>query len=542
MKKLAFSPDSWPVLSALLMLAAAYLPALGAPFVWDDLGWILFNRSLDQPIPLSGYLGNEYFSLSGETSWRPLATLTYNALSLAAGKSPLAFRSLSLLLHLLAASLYLRLLIGSGLPFSAAAMAAALFMVHPANVETLMCASFNEELLVACALLGMVVAHRAGKPLLAGVAFLAGLLSKETAVLGLPLVFLYDWSHKGLSACKRSFPAYISYTVVAVAFGWFSVFGLSAPGMQAKAAVPVFDRLCFALESLWAFVRVQVLPLGLRIEYFALPTDSTSKALGLTAFAAGVAVAAGLVLRKLWRGPEKRPWAFYLAWPFLFWFVSSGAAPAGVLTTRLLAERWLYLPMLGSAALAALALQRRPKVSAAVLACLGILMFARTRDWADERRLWGSLVRQYPWSAKAHEGLGDACSHFRDYGPALASYEEALRLRETRQDPLLRYYVPISGGRLNWQSPSLRRSLGGGYFRAGAFSRAEPHLAKAIELDPRDPFAYRLLGYLRARQGRFAEARRWADQGLSKNPQDEFLLRLAKDAGAKRLTFQPRMD
>ncbi|MBI5210764.1 MAG: hypothetical protein HY927_12410, partial [Elusimicrobia bacterium] len=378
----------WPTLlpwaSAMAVLAAVYLPVLGAPFVWDDLGAIFFNSSLERPIPLTAYFGPEYFSLSGETTWRPLATLSYNALAVIAGKSPLAFRASGLALHLAAAALLARLLLGSGLSAGAAATAAALFLVHPAHVETLMCAAFNEELLAACGVLAMLLAHRAGMTLIAAAAFLAALASKETALAALPLVVLDDWSHHGPDRARRNLPRYAAYAAAAAAFEWWSIAGLAAPGFLARAAIPPWHRLYFAVESLWHGFRVQLIPTGLRIEYFALPPSSGLQVLAAAAFAAVFTGSAAAALKRFWKEPSSarpsnslpeggrdarpptwtaRPLAFYLAWPLLFWFAFSGLVPAGSLTTRLMAERWLYLPLLGSAALAAALLEGRPRVA-----------------------------------------------------------------------------------------------------------------------------------------------------------------------------------
>ncbi|MFA6317576.1 MAG: hypothetical protein WC943_09165 [Elusimicrobiota bacterium] len=535
------APENRPALFALAFLAAFYLPAFGAPFVWDDLGWILFNSALDRPLPLSGYFSDAYFRLSGETTWRPLTTAVYNGLTLAFGKSPWAFRGFGLLLHLLAGGLLLRLLTGSGLARGGALLGTALFLVHPAHVETLMCASFDEELLAACGVLSAILSHRAGRQGLAAGFVLLGLLSKETALAAIPLILLDDFCRRGSFGLRRGLPSYAVYAATALAFAWFAVFGLSAPGLGAKAAVPLPDRLGFCLQGLWAFVRVQVLPVGLRIEYFALPA-SGPETLVLVLFAALLVAGTGLFLRRIWRAPEDRPLALLLAWPFLFWLGISGAVPAGMLSTRLMAERWLYLPLLGACGLAAWGLQRRPRLAAAVLALLAVFTAVRVHDWTDERRLWSSLVQRYPLSAKAHEGLGDAQVRYKNFGPALASYEEALRLREERRDPVLAYYVPISAGHLNWQSPSLRRSLGAAYIREGGLDQAGRHLRKAVELAPDDPYAYRLLSYIGCLEDRFQEGLTWAEAGLSKNPDDDILLRLQDASRKRRLDFRLKLD
>ncbi|MBI5624802.1 MAG: hypothetical protein HY924_13570 [Elusimicrobia bacterium] len=539
-KALAEPANLLPLFS-LALLAAAYLPALSAPFVWDDLGWILFNQALEAPLGLSAYLSDDYFRLSGETSWRPLATAVYNGLTLLAGKEPWAFRLSSLLLHLLTAGLLYRLLLGSGFQKAAAGLACGLFLIHPAHAETLMCAAFNEELLVAVSVLAMLLFHRQGRRLWAAGCLALGLLAKETALAGLALVLLDSWSREGKAGLKRCLAPAAVYAGAALLVLWFALFKLSAPLSSAKAAVPGLDRLVFGLESLVTFVRVQVLPVGLRIEYFALPASSLDTA-WLALFAALLLVAAARLMKQLWQAPELKPLALFLAWPFIFWLSFSGAVPAGVLSTRMMAERWLYLPLMGSCALAGWSLQRRPKLAAAVLAVLATLMLGRVRDWTDERRLWSSLVRQYPWCAKAQQGLGDAQVRCKDHSAGLASYEEALRLREGRLDPVLSYYVPISGGHLDWQSPSLRRSLGAGLIRQGELHKARTHLVKAVELDPSDPYAYRLLSYASCLRSEFKEGLEWAEKGLAQSPEDDILLRLAEASKKKSLDFRLKLD
>ncbi len=140
----------------------------------DDRGTIVLNSKIDHPIADKEFFNPLYYSFSGEESWRPLATFSYYAMERIFGKSPAAMRTPQWVAHVLIGFMLFSLALSSGFTELAASWAAAFFWLQPANIETLMCVSFNEEVLVA---LGLLWAF----------------LSKETAIVFLPLVFLHDF-------------------------------------------------------------------------------------------------------------------------------------------------------------------------------------------------------------------------------------------------------------------------------------------------------------------------------------------------------------
>src|SRR5262249_49830368 len=152
-----------------------------------------FNSAYDRPIPLKDFFTPRYFDFAkGEYSWRPLSTFSHYVLIRIFGKSTAALRGFSLLLHFLNGFLLLAILAEWGFPNEIAAWAVVLFWVHPAHVESLMCAAFNKELLAAFGLLFMLAAHQRGQWGIAAFGFALALLAKESAAAGFPLVILYD--------------------------------------------------------------------------------------------------------------------------------------------------------------------------------------------------------------------------------------------------------------------------------------------------------------------------------------------------------------
>ncbi|HVE14089.1 MAG TPA: glycosyltransferase family 39 protein [Elusimicrobiota bacterium] len=514
-----------------LLAAGVYLPRLGAPLAWDDLPYIAFNPALRRPIPPSAYFRPAYFEVSREATWRPLATWTYAAMLRAFGERPWALRLPGFLLHLACGLLAFLLLRELGSPDGAAAWAAALFLVHPVHVETVMCVSFNEDLLVCAGLLGMLLAHARGRTVLAGALYAAAMLSKETGILGLPLAALLDRESRRPWRARRG--SYAAYAILAASYLRLRLGPLAGPSEGPALALPLWERALQAAKALAVSLRVLALPVGLRIEYFALP-PRPADLLAPAALAALAGAAALLVRRR--PAPDER---FAFAWPWPFLAAVSPLLPAGVLNLRLLAERFLYAPCLGFSALAARRL--RPETLAVLLLAWTCLGARRAADWSREERLWEGLAEIYPRSAKAEEGLGEAYLRAGDPARAAQALEKARALREERADPILRRYAPLTP-ELPWDKASVYRSLGLCYADLGEEARAEPLLRRALELDPAAPSAHAALAYAAARLGRFDEARSWAERGLERFPGDPLLLRLLESARERRLSFRARFS
>lgn len=524
---------SWrPALLAAGLCAAVYLPRLGAPLIWDDRGVIAENQGLDRPIAPWAYFTQEYFKFSGERSWRPLATLSYHAGVLAFGRSPRALRAFGLLLHGLVAWLLAACMAALGLA-AAAPWGAALFLIHAVHTETLLCVAFNEELLCALGLSAMLLAHRRGRTHWALAAFACAMLAKETGALGLPLMLLHDAAFDGSS--RGSWRSHALYAAAAAGYLYMRFVALPGPA-GAAFALPAWERLYYAAAGLGTSARLFAVPIGLRIEHFAVPPVSAlerlTSALGLLAAAAWT-----WLLRRAWR--RERALAFLLAWPIPFWLLTSSFFPLSLLNMRWAAERWLYIPSFGIAAALGVFFSRRPRWGAALLALWAGCGWARALDWRSEVSLWESLARAYPWSAKAAEGIGEACFREGRYPEALSSFKRAAALRRTRQDKVLARYAGLSDGAfVRWESPSLERWLGRTWAAQGDLAQAAGAFNEAVRLDPGDPYPYRIMAYRLAENGDFGAARRWLERGLLAVPGDGFLSRLQPDIRRRRLRLR----
>jgi len=528
---------------ALLLAALAYLPRLGAPLMWDDRPFLIDVPELARPIPPAAYVSPSYFARTGELTWRPLATLSYNLGVRAFGLSPAPLRLTSLALHLANCALLALFAAGAGLGTAVGLGAAALLLIHPAVSETLMTVTFNKELLATLGVLAMLLFHQRGRRSLAAAALAFAVLPKETGILGLLFAPLYDLVTDGREELARRWKDHAAYAAVAAVYLFLRFGPLKGPGGEANlsANLPWTERLFHAAHGFVESLRVLLVPWRLRIQYFALPASSP---LAYAAWLAAAAAILALLLGLAWRARRDRPaLAFFLLWPLPVLFLTSNLIPTAVLSTRLMAERWLYMPLAGVAVVAAYALRGRPKLMTALVVFWSALLFLRLDDWSSEPRLWQSLVDVYPWSANAHEGLGEALFRAGHVPEAEASFRRGLALREDREDLVLKHYVPVAPpGTLGWESAPLYRELGLCRIRLDDDRAGADFMKKAAALQPRDIFSRRVLAYLDAKHGDFKSAKVWLDEGLSLDARDSFLLRLKPDIAARRLTLHANFD
>jgi len=160
--------------------------------------------------------------------------------------------------------------------------------------------------------------------------------------------------------------------------------------------------------------------------------------------------------------------------------------------------------------LAALAIGKLGKparvVGMAVIAVLGVAMFARSSEWKDDATIFAATARNNPKSLRAALWLGrpddaiaswpGSAAAWHDKGVALAKKGD---LRGAEQ--ALREAVRLDPAR-----PAPQLNLGLVLHRNGELDAAERALRKAVLLDPDNPRGFAELGHVRYEAGRWAAA------------------------------------
>ena len=194
-------------ITALLTVAVAYESLPGRAFAADDFQWLLNVRDRSLPTVVA-----RAFDVSAESHfYRPLVWVLLWGEWQLFGFDPSAFHRVSLALHVINATLIGGLtfrtiraqsFVAPVIGFAVAMLTAAL---HPAPFEAVVWVSAQSELLAALFLLLMLhcwwsAGLADGQPILrwiwlgAAAATLAlALLTKESAIIGLPLIVLLEW-------------------------------------------------------------------------------------------------------------------------------------------------------------------------------------------------------------------------------------------------------------------------------------------------------------------------------------------------------------
>jgi tetratricopeptide (TPR) repeat protein len=373
----------------------AYLPALSGDFVYDDERFIEKNPPVTQ---LSAAHVLRYFTdptsqaCIGHDIYRPLRTLDFAIDWAIAGDRPWFFHLRSVLDHALVGVLLylvLRRLLGENVPALAGALA---FALHPVNTESVAWITSRGDLLLLIWFLLALLLYLRERPGLAALAFLAALLSKETAVFFPAAVFLVDLFRRADLRLLRRWLWYGAYAMMTVAFviSWIYLVVGGRPeevghlqGQWWGGSYPM--TVLTMTKGLLHYARVIVFPVHFTVDYHV----PVSTGLG-TGEIVAILLLAAIAVAAIVAGRRSR---LALAWFFLSLLpVSNLIRPIGIPT----AERFLYLPLAGVALWAGPVLARHRRLAAAILVCLFALTFARSRIWRTNDSLWLAAEKVSP--------------------------------------------------------------------------------------------------------------------------------------------------
>lgn len=431
-----------------LVAAVLYAPSVRNQFALDDHAIIRGNpRTHGFGAALRAF-NKRYWPPEKEAGlWRPLTVLSFGLDWSAGGGSPHWMHATNVVLHAGATAVVTAFIA----PYVGAAGALAggvLFAVHPLHVEAVANIVGRAEMLAALAVLGALLLARiavrrreAGRSSTAAEfglvgCLIAGLLSKEHAVVTIALLLLDDLARSPTSRPRLPWRSYAIVALVSVA--WFLVRSAIDGGRSFRAMAPAFygldtvGRLSTMLPVALTVLRLSFWPMDLSLDYHpqVIARHHTPDPIGL--FALVVLVALGILTALCWRRQRVVSVAvllFVIAWAP----TSNVLFPSGIV----LSERTLYLSSVGLALLAGLAvnsvLSTRFRRHALVLGVALALLFAarswsRIPLWYGSREVVLNALEERPESYMAHMAAGRVYSNMRDYPRALAAFGVAAEL------------------------------------------------------------------------------------------------------------------
>ena len=475
------------------LIAAAYGNSLYGGFPYDNRYQILEDARLRSAT------AENFRRLFTEDLWwpravsglyRPVTKITFltNYAVFGNGERPLGYHLVNLALHFLNALLVYWLALEIGLPFVAAFWTAAFFATHPVATEAVTNLIGRADLLAALVVLGGLLLYRRlqTQPTVARVAALGataavGVLAKENAAILPAMMVLAD-------VVFRRRPVVAAYAAVALPLValwlWRAHLYANLPVVDLPfvdnplVAAGFWTARLTAFKVLGKYFLLLVWPATLSCDYaFRQITPagwSDPLALG------GLALVAALVALAVATRRRRPALAFLIGFFFVTLLPMSNLLfPIGTI----MAERFLYLPLVGFAGGIAIAMPlvlRQPRL-AAVASSLIVLAYCgrtalRNRDWQDSLHLWSSAVAAVPESFRAHQSLALALFHSGDLEGAIAAGERARTilagLPPEQTDPTALYEL----GRFYTV-----KAEGAGAERIGWYERAAEVLGEAAE-------------------------------------------------------------
>ena len=254
-----------------------YEPALDGAFISDDMHYVRDNPYVHDPSGKNLLEILNPFSVVAIVveNYAPVHLLLHAGEWQAFGTQVRGYHVVNVIVHALACLLLAVLFTRTGVPFPFAALGAALFLVHPANVEAV---AWISQLKTSAALLlslGALLLYTR-RPALGTLCFGLALLAKPTAAVVLFFAATLLWAH-GASRAKESeesressAPGWRWLGVWGVLLVAFAVFELLAFSQTAGRAPPLYEELAVRLRTICA--------IGLR--YLVMAASAT----GLSAF------------------------------------------------------------------------------------------------------------------------------------------------------------------------------------------------------------------------------------------------------------------
>jgi Flp pilus assembly protein TadD len=537
----------------ILVAALVFSPVLTAGYLrLDDYTHILDNPTLAHPSAsgLAAIWSKAYFGLYIPVTYSVwwLYAAAVGAFRALPDSAPL-FHALNLALHAGNVVLVYGLLRTLLRPFPAtcdeaqarrvALLAALLFAVHPAQVESVSWISELKGLLATTfGLLGIGSYYRSSHKALTAACFLAAMLAKPLAIVLPGVLVLVDRILLGKS-WKESAPDAL--------FFWVPLLPLAVltkhlqPDLNLAWVPSVPGRLLVAADAFSFYLGKLVVPVGLALDYGRSP-DFVLHQVPVWRHALAVLLLAAAALpvgHALGKPPDRAsPWrAFVLCgWAIacLALVPVLGLVPFEFQDLTTVADHYLYLPLLGgSLVLAGVLLRQRVAlraqgVTVGVLAAFAVLSFVQATRWQSTESLFRHTLRINPRSYVAHysraaellaagrteEGIAQARACLAknpSYLPAQVALGTAW-LRQGQFQTVADYYrsvlaeAPPAAGKRAPLVSSLHNHLGLALARLGHGREAIEHFAQAVAIDPRSLTGHFNLGLAASALGQHAAA------------------------------------
>lgn len=477
---------SWiPPLLLLLLACAIYHGILSHSFLtnWDDRLYVTRNPAAAgfsvtnlKTAFTTFYVGN----------YAPIQIISYMLDYELWGMNPSGFKLTNILLHALCCILFYRLLTRHfAYNKTSAFVAAAIFLAHPVQVETVAWISQRKTLLAGIFMLLSLQlyldyqkADRKKYLIYSGslAMFLLSLLSKTVTMVLAPLLIIHDILSSRSAGIRRLCTEKLPYLLTGAVMIPLTMLSQSPEyggGMTPYHGGSPYATFLTMLTVLPKYFKNIFFPANLSAVYYPpVKTAIDTEVILSGMFLIVLAIATVVLLRM------NKKSAFWL----FFFFIALLPVSQIVPITTLMNDRYLYIPLMGLTALIATPLNhlyaptayrwRVPVLGCcvAVTIALAATSWQRTFVWKDSITLWLDATRKYPGDTETWTGLANAYHNNNNEASALGYYLKALTI-EPDNDIALNNAAII-------------------YLHHNKFKKAEEYAVRAARIKPDIPDAF----------------------------------------------------
>jgi tetratricopeptide (TPR) repeat protein len=530
-----------------LITIFAYLPAAQCGFIWDDDVYVTKNTLLTAPDGLR----RMWFSTNQPSQYFPLVYTTFRLERSIWGLNPHGYHITNILLH--AANAVLVWLLLRRLSAPGAWVAAAIFALHPVQVESVAWITERKNVLMTLFFLLSLLkwvqfveenqARRARWLYLLSLFFYAlSLLSKTTAcTIPAALVLILWFKHIPLKA-KRWLQV-APFLLLGLAMGiltvWMELIHQNT-GRLDLGLNPV-DRVLLAGRALWFYVSKLILPLNLCFSYPRWKFDAANP--GQYVWLLGCLIVAWCIWQ--WRNNLGRKTAAAIIFFPAMLFPMLGFFSLYTFQYTYVADHYQYVACIGLIALAVGAglrltyqfgqMQKNVVVVAAafLLVSLGTLTWRQTHIYKNLETLWQDTLEKNPNSFLASNNLGillqdkgnlqQAEALLRrtieiepGYSPAYYNLGFLLQQQGKLDEAISSYRNALT--RLMPNPYEVHLNLAVALAQNKEYEDAEKHIKEALRIKPYSAQAYFNWGRILKEQGKPGQAIEKWEMALKLNP------------------------
>ena len=533
------SKKGMAILLLIAIFVLAYAPATNFPFVnFDDNEYVTDVPQIQQGLSWDSFMWA--MTTMEAAFWHPLTWLSHILAYQLFGLNPAGHHLTSLLLHLANVLLLFGVLHQMTGAVWRSALVAALFALHPLNVESVAWVAERKNVLSTLFWLLTMAAYvgYVRKPVwqryvgMMGI-FVLGLMAKPMLVtLPCVLLLLDYWPLGRLGKEWREFRMRLPRLVVEKLPLFIPVAVVSVLAIQAQSragalssweGLPLGTRVANAVLSYGLYLKKMVWPTDLAVFY---PHPGNSWEIGSVALA--VLLLGGISLGVWWQGRSYR----YLVVGWL-WYVGTLFPVSGLIQvgSHAMADRYAYVPLMGLfimliwgvAEMTERVRLRREWLVGAVL-CLLVALTVLTRVqlsyWKSTTRLFEHALLVTSHNHLAHNALSVEYMEEKEFGKAIEHLAQALIMypryadahnnlglalvRQDRLEDAKHHYLQAI--QIAPNSYAAHNNLGLTLLTTEKVDEAIDHFSRALALNPYYAEAHNNLGTAKLKKGHRTEA------------------------------------